>query len=511
MSDLTQTIGRYQISRELGRGMMGVVYLAHDPDLGRDIALKVIQLPHGSTDSDRENFEQRFFAEARSAARLSHPGIVTVHDVGRDTFSGAPFMALQFVPGRTLERVIKDRKRLEMTEALLIARRVAEALHHAHSQGVVHRDVKPANIMILPSGEPMIMDFGIAKLETSRMTATGQFVGTPLYMSPEQAMVHPVDGRSDVFSLGSVLYEMLTGVPAFYGESITKILLQLIHHDPAAPSSVVTTLPAYLDHVLNRSLAKDVHLRYQTAQEMADDLKDMQDGKAPRSVTSWSAPEAAVGTTASAVAGPWVAGTLSGGRDSAEWAVETHALPKPVKPAIESGAIVPSPAGKGHVIEVAVLASVIMLGAVLWLVSHFSVEAPPPPHITLLAQEAPMPTPFPAPDPTAVPLVPAQMTIEFEHSLKSGTLKIFVDNEAVVQQAVEAKVTKRIMGIPIRRGLVTRSLEIEPGKHTIKVQVLWDDNTQTEEAQTTFKAGGRLRLKAKLGGRFRKDLSLEWN
>ncbi|MEO5763426.1 MAG: serine/threonine-protein kinase [Vicinamibacteria bacterium] len=509
MSDLTQTIGRYQISRELGRGMMGVVYLAHDPDLVRDIALKVIQLPHGSKESDRQSFEQRFFAEARSAARLSHPGIVVVHDVGRDTVSGAPFMALQFVPGRTLEMVIRDRTRLELTEAIFIARRVAEALHHAHSQGVVHRDVKPANIMILPSGEPMIMDFGIAKLEASRMTATGQFVGTPLYMSPEQAMVHPVDGRSDIFSLGSVLYEMLTGAPAFYGESITRILLQLIHHEPVAPSTVVTTIPAFVDHVLARSLAKDVHLRYQTAQEMADDLKDMQEGKAPRSMTSGSALEAILGTTASADTGPWVAGTLSGGLDLAEWGVETHPSPKPGNPAIESLVTPPPPAGNSRIIEVAVLAAVITLGAVLWLVSHLSVAAPPP-H-GQLAQVNPAPTPFPTPIPTSVPLAPAQLTVEFEHSLKVGTLKIFVDNEAVAQQAVGAKVARRIIGIPIWRGLATRTLGIVPGKHTIKVQVLWDDNTETREAQTTFKAGGRLRLKAKLGGRFRKDLSLEWN
>ncbi len=252
MSALPESIGRYQVRRELGRGMMGVVYLALDPDLGRDIALKVIQLPHGASEADRTSFEQRFFSEAKSAARLSHPGIVIVHDVGRDATTGAVFMALELLPGRTLESTIKEGKRLDGPVALRIARRVAEALQHAHSQGVVHRDIKPANIMILPSGEPKIMDFGIAKVETAHQTATGQFVGTPLYMSPEQALAHPVDGRSDLFSLGSVLYEMLTGTAAFAGESITKVLFQLINSDPAPPSRLVATLSPEVDHLLGR-------------------------------------------------------------------------------------------------------------------------------------------------------------------------------------------------------------------------------------------------------------------
>ncbi|HQZ16340.1 MAG TPA: serine/threonine-protein kinase, partial [Vicinamibacteria bacterium] len=166
MNGLPETVGRYRLIRELGRGMMGVVWLAKDPDLGRDIALKIIQLPPGANEAERASFEQRFFSEAQSAARLTHPGIVIVHDVGRDPASGALFMALQLLPGQTLDHVLKTRKRLEWQEALRITRKVAEALEHAHSEGVVHRDIKPANIMVLPSGDPKIMDFGIAKIET---------------------------------------------------------------------------------------------------------------------------------------------------------------------------------------------------------------------------------------------------------------------------------------------------------------------------------------------------------
>lgn len=503
MSPLPKTIGRYQVLQELGRGTMGVVYLAHDPDLGREIALKVIQLPGGSTDEELLSFEERFFAEARSAARLSHPGIVIVHDVARDTASGAPFMALQFVPGKTLDRLLKERKRLERSEALRIAKGVAEALHHAHAQGVVHRDIKPANIMILPSGAPTIMDFGIAKLETGRMTATGQFVGTPLYMSPEQAMVHPVDGRSDIFSLGSVLYETLTGVPAFAGESLTKILLQLIHQEPAPASAVITSLSGSIDHVLGHCLAKDVHRRYQTAQQLADDLKDLIEDKEPRSLAAWPAVLPAFTETTPAVSpGPWSAATHP--RLDYGASLETHALPRTRKP--------------DRSIDLAVAASAVALAAVLWLVVSLAGPATPGhsaviPPLTLLDTPTPSPTSTPSATPTPEPPLPAQVIVDFEHSLKTGVLRIFLDNEPVMKQTVGGKVIRRIIGIPIRKGRMLETLEIPAGRHTLRVQVAWDDNVKTEETQISFTPGGRLVLKVRLGslGGLRKDLSLEWN
>ena len=503
MSDLTQTIGRYKVTKELGRGTMGVVYLAHDPDLGRDIALKVIQYPGGATKDDKDAYEERFFAEARSAARLSHPCILVVHDVSRDAVSGSPFMALQFVPGETLEKRLKERKRLEPQESVRIARGIAEALQHAHSQGVVHRDIKPANIMILPSGEPMIMDFGIAKMETSRMTATGQFVGTPLYMSPEQAMVQPVDGRSDIFSLGSVLYEMLTGKAAFQGESITKILLQLIHQEPAPPSSVVPSVPAFLDHVLRKCLAKDPVLRYQSAQELALDLEDIQEIKAPRSLAGASNPPSPVaGTSPSMMAGGLGPRTLPDDETSV-WTTETHAIPRS-RPARDAAG---PKADRAIYLALGFGALAVLAILVLALTSTRGTGDP-----ATLSPFALLATPTPLPTATPTPVVPATVTVEFEHGLKSGVLRIFVDDEAVSRTNVSARVTRRIIGIPFRKEKVTETIEVPPGPHTIRVQVNWDDEIKVEETQTTFRPGGRLRLKAKLGGLagLRKDLSLEW-
>ncbi|HET6900066.1 MAG TPA: serine/threonine-protein kinase, partial [Vicinamibacteria bacterium] len=193
------TIGRYDIRREIGRGMMGVVYEALDTVLGRTIALKAIQLAFPVAPHEQEEFERRFFAEAQIAARLSHPNIVVVHDVGRDPESGTLFIALEHLEGQPLSAIVTPGSPLPWPEALRIVQRVAEALHHAHSQGVVHRDVKPANIVLLASGEPKILDFGIARLaqEQGHLTPGKHFFGTPLYMSPEQALGRPVDGRSD--------------------------------------------------------------------------------------------------------------------------------------------------------------------------------------------------------------------------------------------------------------------------------------------------------------------------
>jgi len=498
-----ERVGRYQVRRELGRGMMGVVYLAKDPDLGRDIALKVIQLPLGASDSERASFEQRFFSEAQSAARLSHPGIVIVHDVGRDANTGALFMALQLLPGRTLDTLLKDRKRLEWQEALRITRRLAEALEHAHGEGVVHRDIKPANIMILPSGEPKIMDFGIAKIEAERLTATGQFIGTPLYMSPEQAQAQPVDGRSDIFSLGSVLYEMLTGVPAFAGESVTRILFKLMSSEPEPPSVVVPQVSPAIDNILRRCLAKDVSLRYANAQALADDISSVigpgTDGGRATTATVLGAG----GTMAAGTASPLPIGQGSGGLQDNWMSLETRAL-------------VGSPARKRSRQALMVAASVLALALLGWLASRW-MEPPP---VARRITEAPTPqTPTEAPraepSPTRSPPPPpanraAELTIVFEHSLKGGVFLVSVDDLRVVEQPFGSRVTRKIVGIEMRKGQLTETLEVMPGLRNIRVEVRWDDNQKSERSQTFFNPGSRLRLKAKLGG-IRKNLSLEWN
>ena len=303
-AELPGKIGRYDIRQELGRGMMGVVYLADDPVLGRPIALKTIRLAFVAPETEQEAFEKRFLAEARAAARLAHPGIVVVHDVGRDPDTGTLYIALEYLRGSTLAEVTASGAPLPWREALGITARLARALHHAHAQGVVHRDVKPANVMLLPSGEVKVMDFGIAKVPQQDLTAAGQFFGTPLYMSPEQARGDPVDGRSDLFAAGAIAYRLLTGRAAFAAENVTAILSRVVNERPRAPSTLAPAIPEAADYVVGRALSKDPAERYPDGETMAEDIDDALQGRPPRHRAAWSARHGGEGTAVSTPPAP---------------------------------------------------------------------------------------------------------------------------------------------------------------------------------------------------------------
>jgi len=288
--NMPEKFGRYTIEEELGRGTMGVVYRAFDPVLGRAIALKTIHLAHALSKRRRVAFEQRFLTEARVAAKLQHPGIVVVHDLGRDSESGDLFIALELLIGENLAEWIEEDRRPDWREALRIVARVAEALNHAHERGVVHRDIKPANIMITQSGQPKIMDFGIAKIDAGQLTTPGELFGTPLYMSPEQALGKPAGPRSDLFSLGSISYALLTGRLPFRAPDVPGILARVAHLDPGAPSEVVPGLPADVDYVVARAMAKDPEQRYSDGQTLAEDADDVREGRPPRHRGAWQMP-----------------------------------------------------------------------------------------------------------------------------------------------------------------------------------------------------------------------------
>ncbi len=297
-------LGRYEIQEEIGRGMMGVVYRALDPALGRTVALKTVSLLLAVPDEDRAGFEQRFLNEARVAAGLNHPGIVVVHDVGRDPGSASLYIALEYLEGETLSERVKREGHLDWREALRLTAKVADALHHAHERHIVHRDVKPANIMVLPNGQPKLMDFGIAKIPASQLTNAGEFFGTPSYMSPEQATGEPLDARSDVFSLGAVLYLLLTGTRAFDAPSVPGILARVANKDPLPPSKLTPGLPAVVDDVVARALAKDPGQRYATAHMLAEDIQDVLAERAPRHRATWTPPPPADDTMRSGARPP---------------------------------------------------------------------------------------------------------------------------------------------------------------------------------------------------------------
>ncbi|MCL4798732.1 MAG: serine/threonine protein kinase [Burkholderiales bacterium] len=262
-------IGRYRILGELGRGAMGIVYEAIDDVLDRPVAIKTINMSGDL--AERADHEARFMQEARAAGGLNHPNVITVYDVGRE--QDVLYMAMELLDGEEL-RDLLGRGRLALATAVELAAQIADGLAFAHERGIVHRDVKPSNIMVMRGNRAKIMDFGIARVRTSDVkTQTGLRLGSPRYMAPEQVLGQPVDLRADIFALGVVLYEMLTGVPPFGGDEVQAIMYQVTTFEPPAPSRLNPAVPTMLDLVVARALAKDPARRYQGAEELAADLR----------------------------------------------------------------------------------------------------------------------------------------------------------------------------------------------------------------------------------------------
>ncbi|MDX9787855.1 MAG: serine/threonine-protein kinase [Desulfobacterales bacterium] len=264
--------GRYEIQKELGKGAMGVVYQAHDPEIDRRVALKVLR-PDRVTSED---FLQRFLKEAKAIGRLSHPHIVTVYDVGRD--HDTVYIAMEFLEGRPLDEIFKGNP-LRLEEIIHIGIQVAAALDYGHSQGIVHRDIKPSNIMLAPNGDIKITDFGIAHIEDTaapQLTQAGEILGTPVYMSPEQVKGQPVDGRSDLYSLGVILYEMSTGRRPFSGNNLAAIFHAITGEEPAEPIAaepfVACGASRALSDLILKCLNKDPGKRFQSGQSMVEAL-----------------------------------------------------------------------------------------------------------------------------------------------------------------------------------------------------------------------------------------------
>jgi len=262
------SIGKYRVLDRIGEGGMGEVFRAHDPVLDRNIALKVIS----AADDERR---QRFRREAQSAARLTHPNIVVVHDFGED--SGRFFMAMELLDGADLKRAIKDNAFTDLRAKLQIMEQVCDAVAHAHSQNIVHRDLKPANIFLLPSGQVKILDFGLARVGHSDVTTTGTILGSPNYMAPEQIRGTRIDARADIFSLGSVFYELLSGRKTFQAESLHALFYKVMHHEPEPLRLLVPSIPAAISDMVKRALAKEPAMRFQNLGEMRDVIRAVRD------------------------------------------------------------------------------------------------------------------------------------------------------------------------------------------------------------------------------------------
>ncbi len=278
-------LGRYEVESEIGQGAMGIVYKAKDPLIDRVVAIKTINL--SLADDEKEEYEGRFYQEAKAAGRLSHPNIVTVFDVGKS--GDIAYIAMEFLQGRELRDILNDGKRLPVEQSLDIVVQVAQGLSYAHEHNIVHRDVKPSNIMVVRDGHVKITDFGIARMESASVrTQTGMVLGSPKYMSPEQVTGKQIDQRSDIFSLGVMLYEMLTGQVPFTGGHVNAIMYQILNTVPPPPGALNPEVPGMLNFIVAKALAKEVADRYQDAKAFASDLRTCRE-KMPRTTAAGAA------------------------------------------------------------------------------------------------------------------------------------------------------------------------------------------------------------------------------
>lgn len=318
-------LGKYQIRRTLGKGAMGIVYEGFDPVIERTVAIKTI-LPSQLSGDEFAGVMARFKREAQAAGRLNHPGIVAIYEYGEEipqdvsdeeatmmapssaaasrSSQRVAFIAMEFVKGRELRDYFEHNERFPMAQVVRIMSEMLDALDHAHSQGVVHRDMKPANLILLENGRVKIADFGIARVEKSDLTQTGMVLGTPSYMSPEQFMGHTVDGRSDLFSCGVILYQMLTGEKPFTGESTTTVMYKVLREEPVPPSQLNLALDPALDAVVQKALAKQPAQRFQSGREFAQALQAAVSGHAASVPPAVHAAAASVAAAAPAPVAP---------------------------------------------------------------------------------------------------------------------------------------------------------------------------------------------------------------
>lgn len=384
--DIPEKIGRYEIIDELGRGAMGSVYRAKDPAMGRTVAVKMI-LPSVLAGEDGKEFRDRFYREARAAGALAHPGIVPMFDVGEH--EGTPYLVMEYVSGQTLAQSMRQGGLATLDRVCEIGHQLAEALAYAHRNGIVHRDIKPANVL-LTSREvygverAKITDFGVAKLTAGAMTTTGKMVGTPAFMPPEQFTGAPIDGRTDIFSVGVILYWMTTGEQPFAGETMTSVSYKVVHTDPIPPSKLNPAVSAGLEAIILKCLAKSPSDRYQTGDDLARALGALRINPNATGLNQ-AAPAMATG-----VSDATIEATPSLRPQSTVQTSAVASVPSPSPAAQSASADLPSKQRSNTTLIVAALVVLAIANGVAWLGLHRN--SPPATHVTT-AETNPPPQP----------------------------------------------------------------------------------------------------------------------
>lgn len=535
-----ERFGRYEILGELGRGAMGIVYKARDPKINRVVAVKTISLA-GQPPEEEQEYRERFVHEAEAAGRLSHPGIVTIFDVGEEPETRAPYIVMEFVAGQSLDKLLLSRedRKLPADVALQITLELAEALDCAHGQGVVHRDLKPANILVTEDGHVKIADFGVAKLNVSNSTLSGRTLGTPAFMSPEQLHGADVDGRSDLFSLGVVLYTALTGYRPFQGNSAMTVAFKVVNRDPVPATILDTELPPGLDYIIGRAIAKDPSERYQRGMEMVLDIQDLQQGREP-----WSKekhPDSTLDTNHSQNEKARLS-PLSLLAAGANKRPNSRSMP-------HEGA---AQRFLEHMRKQSFAAAVMVVGVIIFAVrierslwprtdsSTKVVATPATPSIPAAETQQPAsdssaPKSFQS-TPThqtrkarkpqsaagnkeALPphqdqrLAPTMLEIEVDHKFAEAHMSLWVDQELTYTHPLQGLDKKHLVVFHRVQGHEFHAVQIPPGKHTLRVQVnSSSDSNSSEQSATTegiFESGAERMLRIQFDKSGQMILSLD--
>lgn len=489
--------GRYEIVAELGRGAMGVVYKALDPQIGRTVAVKTVSLSGQEPDEEKE-FRLRFNHEAQAAGRLHHPGIVAIFDVGENPENGDPYIVLEYVAGESLNRILSREKKLPLDRALQLVEEVAEALDYAHAQGVIHRDIKPGNILINEDGHAKIADFGIAKLNLAHFTLPGKVLGTPAYMSPEQLSGEGVDGRSDLFSLGVILYAIVTGHSPFQGDSATTVCFKVANREPVSASALDMTLPQELDEVIARAMAKNPEERYQRGAELAEDVRQVQQMFKPGSTTTSLRAVAPLATASTGTRNRTIRQAAAPGTNrvaqvaKADKAVRAAIRKAPIRDLIlglttlivlvfvaaqtrlqvtppkegANAAYVTPPATAGTSTNPSSAKDVPGAAAV-------AVPATPA-KASALPQKRRSPTAR-ATSPIVVPL--SNLELAVQHQFKDATLFVWVDDKLMLTKPLHGAAQKHLVVFNGLKGVESETLKIPAGKHVIRLRAVSADET----------------------------------
>ncbi|MFZ3365979.1 MAG: serine/threonine-protein kinase [Candidatus Sulfotelmatobacter sp.] len=499
-----ERFGRYEILTKLGQGAMGIVYKARDPKINRLVAVKTISLADQPPEEERE-YRERFIREAEAAGRLSHPGIVTVFDVGEEPETRAPYLVMEFVAGQSLDKLLLSREdhKLPPEEALQLTLELAEALDTAHGQGVVHRDLKPANILLTEEGHAKIADFGVAKLSLANATLAGRTLGTPAYMSPEQLNGEAVDGRSDLFSLGVILYTILTGYRPFQGNSALTVAFKVINRDPVPATVLDTELPPGLDYIIARAMSKDPSQRYQRGMEMVLDIQELRAGREPWSKAKQPASVGGADQTTNERA--WASRLGQLGVPLTRRSRE-HAL------RLEHGAAqnllrrLRKTSFAGALLLAGLLIFGLRLGHFVWPQGTaprnsdgIKATMPAAPDlvpvktgIEPLANKYGKTVPAGRTNPPASkaaransPTSSAMLEIEVDHKFAEAHLSIWVDDRLTYTHSLEGTDKKHLVVFHHVQGHEFRAVQISPGKHVLRVQVTTGAGTSEQSDTVT--------------------------